>query len=681
MGKYLIAALLTLTTLSAFAVCPNKINPAKVMLFVDANFGDLEIAAAQKAACKRGERLEVVPKNWKQYTVFQKAAESTLAAIDACRKKYPEARISYWGGSSGPECLTQVNAYQEASKKMRDFTSKQKQIPDQLKDRMEELSKEKIKVKITNVSLSGHDGGGHFGGHKGGISRQEVASIMGNYPVMNDVQSLLLLGCYTGVQNEVAAWKAIFPKVKIIGGYDGSAPASSRVQGHNYITNILNKEKNLLSLKNKSNVDQDVKRLIGNLGELNSAVYIDLACKEEDDEYYYASKLDRKFNKLNLNDCQKALIEMEKLKPYYSKLYSGEIEPPTETGSGESRKLYDKLRTNEHCMQNQNEIFGSNPMNSNGAFNLLFWHGVKKNFGNFYDKDMKEVEAMLKDPNADEMMKELSDQVAILELRWKDIQDQLNEYEKDPDAYKAKILAESKAAKDLSDQASKDPAFQAIMQRMYDPNFKMTPEQKVLFDKVSKLSNEAYTKAYALNELQLPPAQYVSMKRNVLAGMDGNISNQKLQMSQIPANIEKLKKIWIPTKEQMEKRTRKEVMDNLHAINGLMSSGSLPKKKYMALSFVNSVSSSHLQYLQNPFSWHEYTGETEKPPYVQTLANFMDQGNYSGYGMGGMNANPYNGQGGMMGGGGYLGGTGGGYNGGYNEGFNEGGTLEGRPDH
>jgi hypothetical protein len=667
-GKYLLLSLLILTALPALAVCPNKINPSKVMLFVDANFGDPEIAAAEKAACKRGERLEVVPKAWKQYTSYQKATEVAITALTACTTKYPNAQRSMWGSNGNKtktECDVQMQAYQAASTKMREFTSKQKPVPEQLKERMEELSKEKTKVKLTNVSISGHDGGGHFGGQKGDISRDEVAKIMAEFPEMNDVQSLLLLGCYTGVQNEVAAWKGIFPKVKIIGGYDGSAPASSRVQGHNYITNILTKEKALLALKNKTNIDQDVKRMIGNLGELNSAVYIDLACKEEDDEFYYASKLDRKFNKLNLNDCQKALVELEKFKPYYNQLYSGEIEPPTETSAGETRKLYDKIRTNEHCL-NSDDMFGSNSMNSNGAFNLLFWHGVKKNFAKFYDKDMKEAEAMLSDVNPQEMMDELTAQMEAIEKEKKIILDQIEEYQKDPDAYKAKIETELKAAKALAEEAAKDPAYRALMQRMYSATFNsFTPEEKALMEKVNKLNTAVFNKEHESYNLRASPAQFVEMKKSSISHMDASINYQKQQMTQIPANIEKLKKIWIPTQANMENKTRKEVMENLHAINGLMSAGSLPQKKYMALSYVNSVASSHLQYLQNPFSWHEYTGNPEKPPYVQTLSGFMSSGSgmysSSGYGMSGM---------GGMGGGGYVGGAQSGSNGG--AGLNEG---------
>jgi hypothetical protein len=55
---------------------------------------------------------------------------------------------------------------------------------------------------------------------------------------------------------------------------------------------------------------------------------------------------------------------------------------------------------------------------------------------------------------------------------------------------------------------------------------------------------------------------------------------------------------------------------------------------------VNSVSSSHLQQFQNPFSWLELTGETEAPPgYKMRPSDFTSENRtgFGGYGGGGLN--------------------------------------------
>ena len=668
MDKSFLALLLISFSLPAMATCPNKIDPKKVMLFVDTNYGDMEIASAQKAACKRGERLEVVPKNWKEYSGYQKALTASSDALRACSDKNPNSNGGLWGGQKSEAenpCQKQYDTYKEASKKLGEFRYKQKTIPEQVEARLEELNKEKI--KLTNVSLSGHDGGGHFGGDKGSISRQDIASLMGKYPDINKVESLLLLGCYTGVQREVAAWKGIFPQVKLIGGYDGSAPLSHRPQGHAYIANILNKEKALLSLKNKNNVDQDIKRLINNLGDLNAAVYVDLACKDEDDEFYYASKLDRKFNKLNLNECEKSRAEMEKVRPYYNQLYSGEVEPPTVTSSGPSRVLYDKIRTHDHCNDKSIGGFG-NDMTSNGAFNLLFWHGVKQNFGQIYDSDMKEVEEILKGLTEEALSKEIQDAIKSSEEEKKSILAEIELFEKDPDAYKARAKAERDALKKKAEDAAKDPKYVEIMNRINNAG-SISQEDMALVNRIGAMNFDVYKKDMELNDLQSSPAQFVASKRSRASYVESNITAQTLQLAQVKEKAEKIKKLWMPTQENMKVKTRKEVMENIHAMNGVLMDGSLPSKVQGALSFVNAVSSRHLQYFENPFSWHEYTGVSEKPQQMMKLENFMNNqgGGMSPY-------SPYYGGGGMVGGshsGAQSGSMGGG----------TGGGLEDRPIH
>lgn len=81
--KYLILPLL-LTSLNALA-CASKIDESKVMLFVDTNFSDLEIATATKAACQRGEKLVVVPRNYKDYTNQIKNVEALIKKLSSCK--------------------------------------------------------------------------------------------------------------------------------------------------------------------------------------------------------------------------------------------------------------------------------------------------------------------------------------------------------------------------------------------------------------------------------------------------------------------------------------------------------------------------------------------------------------------------------------------------------------------
>lgn len=618
MVKIFFLTLLILGASSVWANCPNKIDSSKVMLFVDANYGDLEIASAQKAACARGERLEVVPKNWKQYSSVSQAVEIALTNVQSCFRRPANSNPNL----SNP-CANEQKQHAAAYEALSKFVKTQPSISQQLEDRMKELSQEK--AKLTNISISGHDGGGHFGGSKGSISRYDVAEMMVKYPEMNEVQSLLLLGCYTGVQNEVSAWRGIFPKIKIIGGYDGSAPASSRALGHSYINNILTKEKSLLKLKNSSSVDQDVKKMITNLSGLNAAVYVDIACSEENHEFYYASELGRKFNKLNLSDCEKAQIEIAKMRPVYLKYFSGETEPPTMTASGETRSLYNKLRTYEHCTYAGN--FNSD-INPNGAFNLLFWHGIKQNFAHYYQKDMQAAEEILKDLNAEEMIKTLNSSVAEDEKQKEKIQADLDEFNKDPEAFKAKLNTAIQEAKQKAEAAALDPAYVDLFAKA---KMIFTKEEQELVDKVSMLNAQANLLQGELYQMTQYSARYAQSKKSTISYLNETMSVKKKNIASLQDKAEMIKKIWVPTQENINKKTRKEVMENLHAINGVLSMGAVSSKHSGALSFVNSVSSQHLQYFKNPFSWHEYTGEPEAIPNSLKLSHFTNSATYSPY--------------------------------------------------
>ena len=609
----LIIFLLCVSSSYALATCPNKVDNKKVMLFVDVNLGDLEIETARNAACQRGERFEVVPKNYKDMGVYSEKINIASAKQKACLK------IKQW-----EKCTEENNAMDKAYTDLRDYTEKQIPIKEQVETRLAELNQEK--VKLTNVSISGHDGGGSFGGYKGNFSRQDLAQIMSNYPEMNEVESLLLLGCYTGVRHEVFAWKAIFPKVKLIGGYDGSAPNSTRPQGLDYISDILTKEKSLTKLKNSSQVDNDVKGMLDGLGMLNAAVYINPACEDNEDGFYYASKLNREFEKFEMTGCEKIVAELSALNVEFQKYESGEIEPPTDTGpNGALRKIYDKVRTNEHCLSN-----GEYGLNSNSVFFLLFWEGLKKNFAHFYEDDMLEAEKILATINPEDMVKNLDEKYQKLLTDKEEAEKMLAEYKKDPEGvikkYNADLAMAQKEVNDL--MASQE--YQAIQKKLQTDPTKLTPEDKKFMDKLSEVSTKS------MHLIWNNPA-HGGLEQKIWI-VDSEINNNRTSIEKIKSDPGFLKNIWAPTKANMANKTRKEVLENMHNMHGLLGSDVLSSKQSGALYFVTNVTDNHLRYFQNPFSWHEYTGNPEAVPNVQKLSSYTQPqsgGMSGGYGYGG----------------------------------------------
>lgn len=631
----LIIFFLCISSSYALATCPNKVDDKKVMLFIDVNLGDPEIDAARKAACQRGERFEVVPQNYKDVTVFSDNITKLTAKQNTCIKT-----------RTYDKCGAENTAVEKAYSDLRSYTEKQVPIKDQVANKLAELNLEK--VKLTNVSISGHDGGGSFGGYKGGFSRQDFATIMADYPEMNEVESLLLLGCYTGVRHEVFAWKAIFPKVKLIGGYDGSAPNSTRPQGHQYISDILTKEKSLTSLKNPAQVDNDVKSMLSGLNMLNAAIYINPACENNEDGFYYASKLNRTFEKFEINDCEKIIGEMSALSIEYQKYESGELEPPTDTGpNGALRKIYDKVRTNEHCLAQGNYAF-----ESNSVFFLLFWEGLKKNFGEYYENDMLEAEKIIATIQPEDVIKNLEAKNLELQKQIEETEKQVAEYATDPTGVMKKYNEELASMQKSVDELYKSKEYQEIMKKLNvgyattNAPPVITPEEQKLLNDINMLSSKFMNLSW-----NNPSNGGLALKAETLKS---EITRNSMSIEKFKTDPDYLKKMWVPTKANLANKSRKEILENNHVMNGLLGSYALSPKQAGAVSFVTNTTENHLRYFQNPFSWHEFTGKPEAPQFTPTLSHYIDP--QAGGMVGGMT-------GGM--GRGYVGGGMGGYGGGY----------------
>ena len=481
--------------------CPHQVDPNKVMLFVDTNNSEPEIATTIKAACARGERLVIVPKNHKEFAKYNDDVEKKTKTFVqlGCKKK------------SNPKCKAAWSALDAAFVSRDSFQKSQPNITESVKNSLNEIKESK--AKLQQVSISGHNGGGSFGGKKGSFSRQSLSQIMSDFKDMNEVKSILLLGCYTGTKHEVIEWKNIFPDARIIAGYDEKAPLADRPPGHQYISDILLKEKGLITSADQKRLNTFVQENLNGLHSLNAAVYLQCSNPADPREYYYSSKISRSFEPMDSKECEKKKEEIEKILSQTNKYLSGDLEPPLNT-DGELRKIYNQARALEHC-NNLNGI----QMNLSQIFNLLFYEGVKQSFSTFYKDDLQTVEQYLSF-NIEEMEKILNNSV-------------LPENEK---------------------FASSRSAFEQLKTDLKDPS----------------------------------------------------------------------KRVWVPNGPNLAKYGRKELLLNLHRINELLALPVLNKKQRRALAWINTVTSQHLEYFQNPFSWHELTVPVAAPEAIHKLENFMN---------------------------------------------------------
>lgn len=133
--KNILTFLVATSSLQSWA-CSNKVDPSKVILFIDTNFSDLEIKTAQKAACKRGERLAIVPKNYQAYTDLIHAYEKNQKVYDKCVR------------STG-DCTEVAESTRNSHLKLMDLSASQPTIKEQIKEQLKELKESKARSKTS----------------------------------------------------------------------------------------------------------------------------------------------------------------------------------------------------------------------------------------------------------------------------------------------------------------------------------------------------------------------------------------------------------------------------------------------------------------------------------------------------------------------------------------------------
>lgn len=366
----------------AGAECKKHIDPSKVIIFVDTNLASREIPTAEAGACARGERLIVIPKDYKNY-------DQLIIELRDADKDFMKCVNSKLLTSV---CDLKAKKLNEIGEKLRGTILNYSAL---LTKELEQLKK--TKAVVTSFIISGHDGGGNFGGEKGELNRDEIEKVFKNYPEVNKVESALLLGCYTGVKYEVKSWLSIFPNLHLVGGYDSTAPLSDKPAGLEYIQELLANEKKLVDTTDQKSLGKKLFNNIKSISELHAGIYIKTQCSVNTNanEFYYGSQTSEKgLEFLDSGECQKKEIikEIRELEPRFKKYTSGEVEPPKDSTNGDLRKIYNRARKLEHCL-----VENKSSINLNAVFNLLFFNGIKDSFSDFYKDDLKKAEAILKD--------------------------------------------------------------------------------------------------------------------------------------------------------------------------------------------------------------------------------------------------------------------------------------------
>lgn len=584
--KYYLALPLLLMSLKSFS-CSQKINESKIMLFVDSNFSDIEIETAKKAACQRGEKIVIVPKTYKNYTPQIKKIESLQARSKKCQSNCESINQEY-------------SAAQMELIKMREPSGS---IKDLITRELTEIKNKK--GKVSNFIISGHDGGGNFGGHKGSVSREEISSIMNEFRDINEVSTLMLLGCYTGVQKEIAHWKGIFPQVRMIGGYDGSAPLSDKPMGHHYLEDLLVKEKKLLEQADQKQLNQYVKANIRGLHSMYTAVYLEPTCEEEDQSapLYYGSQTNKTFSPFESNQCLTKAAKINEIQFQFAKFDSGEIEPPKNPSDPAIKNLYDQARSLEHCIEQL-----ESPMSVNSLFNLRFYQAVKENFAHFYQDELKTATEVLGSVNEKKLDQDLDNQLAVISELEKEIAMENDQIANDPTAFFQVLKSKLTTEQDSLTAMLNDPKQIESLNRMQNPGYQASAAEEAQFAQYIKLKEEINAVRSKLM-YRSSPNMLISINR-----LAANAKREKILASKESFKLLKENKIWLPTKENLQKHSRKELRDNIHHMSSVLTMSNIPRKTRLALDWAVKAQTQHLVHFQNPFEWHEVSARVTPPP-------------------------------------------------------------------
>jgi len=325
--------------------------------------------------------------------------------------------------------------------------------------------------------------------------------------------------------------------------------------------------------------------------------------------------------------------EVEAIAAEFQKYDSGELEPPLNT-QGALRQLYNKARRLEHCVE-QLEI----DLDVNAVFNLLFYQGVKENFASYYKDDLQEAEDIFKDLNPASLTEAMGLSIKNSEAALDWLKKDLEKTEKNPEDFIAEVQKNADNSKVELDKLLNDPAY-AHLKGLVSTDGQYTgpvldppkEDQEKLSKLMEAISNHRYLSQSA-KYIKENIETVINEKKESVKFAEESLVKQRLSHQSIKDSLAKDGiPVWIPSKENLSKKTRKEMLQNIHNMNSLLSADALSDKQKKVVKWLNTVQANHLQYFQNPFSWHEYTGQVEAPFYSVRLTNFTNPGNGMMYG-------------------------------------------------
>jgi hypothetical protein len=355
------------------------------VLFLDLNNSTKEIEEARKAAKKSKRQLIEYPqvpiKERDEITKFDLKINQLIKTRD---KKCPKIDSEFCK-KTVEEIGIQLKAREEKAKKWKFSREGFLAFLDEQK---------KNGTQFNSLVVSGHDGTGSFSGHLGRVGDEELAKLLEEAEIQNDIRAIHLWGCYTTSPGSLMLnWKKHFPNISLFTGYDGRAPLNDKPAGWQYLKGVIEKEPALLEVENAKKL-QAILRKIPGANQVTAAIY---SCED------YATLTDYYNFKDMGPKCDKFREQLLAQSPTYECFLRAKTEecenPPATTGSGPVREFYELMQKAVACKDfSEDPIFRN--LSRDQAIRLIFFKEVIENFSHNYRNEMQESDQFLKDLGA-----------------------------------------------------------------------------------------------------------------------------------------------------------------------------------------------------------------------------------------------------------------------------------------
>lgn len=490
---------------------------------------------------------------------------------------------------------------------------------------LESIAEFSKNLKYESVIISGHDGSGQYSGTKGSINRDEIIQIIkSNDYAKENVDSLMLLGCFTGVRREMNLWKGALPNVKLISGYEGAAPLGHRPAGHSFIEDIMEKTEEIVSQTKSSEVERLLSKQIRNMEQLSAAIYVEARmCSINDNvigegnEYYYRPQQhgDEEFVLFRDRKCKEVSDHFfgEKF-PIYQQYFDGEKPIPSSIAGTELREIYHYIMKNIDCFEETIE-------ETNSALMLLFFHEFKKNAANYYADFFADIKMTLESYQSKPIRESYNDLLDELKMNQMKVENIIN----NPIILLNKLnLKKDEIQKKMVDlqltSAEKEMVRRAFESNSYNP-VEIDPARMQLISKYAQFYWDlTKIKGITIDKIKENAKQKLEYIKSNISSAESqlNMNDEELKSTH-SYYLERLKSIKFPTKDNIHEFSRKDIVELNHNINGVYLPFIKQKDQSKLYQYVDVISRSFYEMKGIPQTWFEQVAHTTEPEITNQL--------------------------------------------------------------